>query len=72
VTVKGPGSSGLSLGGITSEAVSNACVVNNTFSSLPGGSDVFLVAGGGTGNHFTGNATPDGAYPSPLPGGACQ
>jgi hypothetical protein len=72
VTVKGPGSSGLSLGGITSEAVSNACVVNNTFSSLPGGSDVFFVAGGGTGNHFTGNATPDGAYPSPLPSGACQ
>jgi hypothetical protein len=72
VTVKGPGASGLSLGGISSETITNACINNNSFSSLSGGSDIFFVAGGGSGNHFNSNATPDGAYPSPLPSGTCQ
>jgi len=71
-TVKGPGSSGLSLGGLTGEVIMNACVNNNTFSSLPGSSDIYFVSGGGTGNHFNSNGTPDGAYPSPLPTGTCQ
>jgi hypothetical protein len=66
-TVKGPGSCGLCLGGLAGEVVKGSSVTNNMFSGLPRGSDIYLNAGGGTGNHFTGNSTPDGSYPNPLP-----